>query len=631
MNFGPVNPAQVVVDADGTPRSPVYGDVYHARAGALAQARHVFLHGNELPQRWRRQRRFTVLETGFGLGHNFLATWQAWRESPHRSERLDFISIERHPLRRDDLARVHAGRHDAAMQSLVQALVAAWPPLTPDVHVLDFDGGRVRLLLVLADVAAAMPEIVAAVDAFYLDGFAPARNPQMWDARLLARLGRLAAPGATVATWSVAREVRDGLTVAGFAVERAPGFAAKREMTVGRFAPRHSPRSPPGRRALPADRVAVIGAGLAGAGVARALAAQGLTVQVFEADAAPARHTSGNPAGLFHGIVHRDDGPHARWLRAAALRMQQLLAPLVAQDAVAGGFGLLRGESQMALEAMHALLLQQALPPDWVQAVRTDRGPAWLYPGGGWAAPADVVAAWLAQPGIELQTTAEVLALAPADAGWRLLGRDRRVLAEADAVVLANAADAAKLCADTLPWPALQRVRGQISVLSSGGPTVPVPLADAGYVLRLPDQRLLFGATAQPGDEEPACRDADHAENLATLLRLTGWQAPPGLALQGRVGWRVLTPDRMPLLGPVPASGDGEAGRAAVLQPRDVARIPGLYCAIAYGSRGLTQAALAGEVLASWISGAAMPLPARLLDAVDDARFVARFNRKSAS
>ena len=625
--FGPVAAGTLDFGEDGTPRSPHYGDVYHARAGAWAQAEHVFLRGNGLLKRWQGRRRFTVLETGFGLGNNFLATWHAWRKSAQRPERLDFISIEKHPLRHDDLALAHRGRHEPEAQPLADALLAAWPPLTPDIHTLLFDGGRVRLLLAFADIAAVLPELGASVDAFFLDGFAPARNPQMWDARALSRLARLAAPEATVATWSVARDVRDGLAAAGFIVERAPGFGGKREMTVGRFAPRHVPAPAPGRRPAGARRIAVVGAGIAGAGVARALSREGAAVEVFEAETAPARHASGNPAGLFHGIVHREDGPHARWLRAAALRMQQLLRPLFEQGQVEGAFGLLRAERERPLQEMQRLLTAQHLPPDWVQAIETERGPGWLYPGGGWCSPASLAQAWLGLPGVALRCGRRVDSLQASAQGWNLVDAQGRVLGEADAVVLANASDGPRLVGDQVTWE-LQRQRGQVSLLGTDGPALPVPVADAGYALRLKDQRLLFGATSQADDDDPACRDSDHVHNLAVLERLTQWQPAPGTALEGRVGWRLQTPDRMPLLGPVPA--EAAEGRRP-LQPRDIERRPGLYAAFAYGSRGLTQAALAGEVLAAWLTGAAMPVPARLLDAVDCARFAARLNRKSAS
>ena len=150
MKTAAIVPAEVDFDQHDAPYSPLFGDLYHARAGALAQARHVFLGGNGLPQRWQGRASFVILETGFGLGSNFLATWDAWRADPQRCERLSFISIEKHPLRREDLARAHSA---SPLATQAAELIASWPPLTPDLHQLEFEGGRVRLLLCLGDVA----------------------------------------------------------------------------------------------------------------------------------------------------------------------------------------------------------------------------------------------------------------------------------------------------------------------------------------------------------------------------------------------------------------------------------------------------------------------------------------------
>ena len=170
MSFEPVREARIDFSEPGLPRSPEFGDIYHPRTGALLQAEHVFLHGSGLPQRWRGRSSFVILETGFGLGNNFLATWQAWRHDPERSDRLWFISVDKHPPRRDDLARIH---RDSPLADLATELLAAWPPATPDFHRIDLDQGRVRLLLAWADIAQALPEIVARVDAFYLDARRP--------------------------------------------------------------------------------------------------------------------------------------------------------------------------------------------------------------------------------------------------------------------------------------------------------------------------------------------------------------------------------------------------------------------------------------------------------------------------
>ena len=248
MKTSPIVDARIERSAEGLPYSARFGDVYHPRSGALEQAGHVFLGGNGLPQRWAARDRFVIAETGFGLGNNFLATWAAWRADPQRSERLDFVSVELHPPTRDDIA---AWPRDAQTAALAHELAAQWPPLVQGLHRLAFDDGRVRLHLAFGDAARWVPEWVARVDAFFLDGFAPDRNPAMWDERLLKALARLAAPGATAATWSAARSVRDGLTTAGFTVNKSPGSGGKRDITTARFEPpRHAPRSTAG---APAD------------------------------------------------------------------------------------------------------------------------------------------------------------------------------------------------------------------------------------------------------------------------------------------------------------------------------------------------------------------------------------------
>jgi tRNA 5-methylaminomethyl-2-thiouridine biosynthesis bifunctional protein len=683
----------------------------------------VFLAGNQLPARWAHRDRFTVLDTCFGGGHKFLATWAAWQQDADRCKRLFYLAIEPRPPRRDQLAGWHAGTPLAALATM---LAAQWPPLTPDLHVIDLAGGRLRLLLALGDITNVLPEWVASVDAFYLDGPAAEPSQAAWDARRLRRLPRLAAPGATLAarsrvaalqhqmpaaalqtgmpavalqTGQHAAALPDGLaaaalpqalTAAGFTLQTLRGTTDRAAFTAAVFAPRFMPPAPPGRQALAGVKtVAVVGAGLAGAAVARALAAQGLAVQVFDRRDGPARETSGNPGGLFHGIVHGHDGPHARWLRSAALRTEQVLRPLVDGGLVDGAVaGLLRGEQAQGLPAMQALLDRLGLPADYVQAwpaALRGGGAAWFYPGGGWVAPAALCAHWLAAPGISTRFDTAVQALLPHGKGWQLQGAEGRWLATVDAVVLCSAADIGRLLAspaaaagtvlgddtvlgDGTPLPRsaihhhLHRVRGQITVLAAatpGLPALPLPLADTGYALTLADGRLLCGASAQPegrdsaADHDEGLRPADHAHNLATLARLTGWVAGGSTTpLAGRVAWRQQSDDRLPLLGPVPAlwaegligngNGNGHGhghghGHGptppAVTAPRPVQarlvpRQAGLYVFTALGSRGISHAALGGEVLAAWINGDPVPAPASLLDALDPARFIARTARR---
>ena len=644
----PIRPARIAFTAEGVPFAPDFDDIYHPHAGALPQAQHVFLGGNGLPERWQGREEFTILETGFGLGNNFLATWAAWRSDPRRPRRLYFISIEKHPLRRDDLARVH---HQHPEPVLAAELIAHWPALTPNLHRLSFDGGQVILLLALGDVTAWMPELSAQVDSFYLDGFAPARNPHMWDGRVLKALGRLAAPGATAATWSAARAVREGLARSGFKVESASGLAGKRDMTVAHFEPPFPARKAPafigsGRHER---RVVIVGAGLAGCSAAYALAAQGFECVLLDRHPAPAQAASGNPAGLFHGIVNADDGTHARFNRSAALHTERLLRALRARHSIAGGFdGLLRVD-QSAPEAMQALLDAQGLGPDYLRAVDSDEASslagldlnssAWHYPGGGWLRPGDYARALLDDsPGAaSWRGGIEVAALRRSGRDWELLDAQGARIISAPRVLLANAQDLRRLVPQALV--PTSPVRGQLTRLRADIPGLRLPrlpLAGAGYVLPAHEGWTLCGATTQPDDDDPAVRKSDHLHNLQQLARLTGSSIDVDMnELQGRVAWRCVSPDRLPLIGPVPALAvPGNAAGATsprLDQPRFVPRLEGLYMYTALGSRGITWAALGAELLASWISASPFPVEASLRDATDAARFVSRQARKASA
>src|SRR5882762_4292175 len=306
----PLIPARLEFAADGTPWSEEFGDVYHSAAGGPAQARHVFLAGNRLPERWAGRERCVILETGFGLGLNFLATWQAWRRDPARCGKLHFVSVEKHPFTLSDLRVVHSRYPE--FEAEAAQLHAAWPMLVPGAHRLELDAGRIVLTLFFSDIKL-LRDLRLAADAIYLDGFSPARNPDMWSHALLRAVSRLAAPGATAATWSVAASVRAALESAGFAVEKAAGFGNKKEMLLARTIRKANFASTPRRNAV------VIGAGVAGAAICERLCARGWQVRLMERHAIPAQEASGNHAGSFHPLVAPDDSIFARLTRAGFL------------------------------------------------------------------------------------------------------------------------------------------------------------------------------------------------------------------------------------------------------------------------------------------------------------------------
>lgn len=646
----------------GTPRSLDYGDIYHPTGGAQEQARHVFLEGNGLPHRWQGRRHFAVLETGFGLGHNFLATWAAWRADPRRSRHLHYVSLEQHPPTCEDLARVHG---PLTTRDPTHALIDAWPPMLSGLHVLELqsdEAGTVRLTLAWGDARSLLPQLVGHFDAFFLDGFAPSANPELWDPRLLRALGRMAAPEATASTWSVARVVRDGLRTAGFEVSKAPGLGAKREMTVAHFRPRSVPQTPPGRHCGPWSgerQVVIIGAGLAGACAAQTLARMGWTCTVLEAEREPAQGASGNPAGLFHSVIHRADGVHARLHRHAALHAARHYGTLIGQGAVpgevdglltvrtpdvadaqavrpkgygqglAGGLGSTTGPSfEPSLDQLDGYARMLSLQEASSRAGVCLCGPAIEFMQGGWVDPSAVVRHALATPGVNFRADARAYALhqpVGEDPSWRVLDDAGSTLARAPWVVLAAGVGLPVLTDAMRPVLAglgpLETTRGQVTWFASSG-ALKRPVTGHGYAVFLQDGRLLCGAGALVDGKQE-----DHEWNLERLKVLTGLQPAEGTAVHGRVSSRLQTVDRLPLIGPAPLSALPSATRQD--QVRFIPRQQGLFIVGALGSRGLIWAPLAAQMLAAWMEGTPMPLEADLLDALDPARWQVRQARQT--
>ena len=555
MNTAPIRPAVIDHDADGTPRSREHDDIYHPRAGALAQARHVFLDGDHLPSRWRGRDRFVVLETGFGLGNNFLATRAAWRDDPQRCRHLHFVSIESAPPSRADLAAV---RRDVSLQPLADELVERWPPSTWNLHRLAFDDGAVELLLAFGDVSAWLPQLSASVDAFFLDGFAPARNPEMWDARLFKAMARIAAPQASIATWTAARSVRDDLRSAGFDVSLAPGSNGKRDITRAVFAPRFQPRSAPRSRHPPVlasghdengqenEPVVIVGAGLAGCALAAALAENGRASLLVERGTEIAAEASGNVAGLFHGVVHAADGRHARFLRAAAFAAGDAVSRARSRHGIAGSVdGLLRVVPDAGADAapLQAVIDRLGLPGDYVRALSAPAASelagvpiasaAWHFLQGGWVDPRALARSWLADAGplATLRLGSAIGALRRIDGRWTLVDPEGRTLVSASTVVLCNGSGALDGGA-VMKWP-VRRQRGQVSSVDArdcAGDSVPrLPIAGSGYVLPETSGRVWFGSTSQWDDDDGAVRDSDHRENLERWSRLVDTAVAPGL------------------------------------------------------------------------------------------------------
>ncbi len=590
MPYCPIVPAELTLDGNGIPYAPAYEDCYFSASGGLEQARHVFLAGNDLPHRWQ-DRDFVILETGFGLGLNFLCTLQAWQALP--GHHLHYVAVEKHPFQLDDLKELHARWPELA--PFAAELQAQWPLPLPGLHRLDF--GNATLTLGFGDAATLLPQLTLSADAIYLDGFAPAKNPDMWSDTLFAALAKLAAPGATLASWSVFDDMMFRLARAGFRLEKRPGFGTKRYMLAG-LRPGEQKSAPAGRRSR--RRIAVIGAGIAGASVAHALHRRGHRVTVFEAEGLPAQGASGNLAGVFRPLPSLDDSRLSRLLRAGFLHGRRLLDALPAvRQGRTGVLHIARDEKHEATQRAVAV----SLPPTFCRFVEREEASAlagwpvemggWWFPQGGWINPPSFVRALLA--GIEVRY------------GQRI---DRLEAIDADDVVLANGIGAASLVPDH-PLP-IRAGRGLVSHIPAGAtPAFDIVATRLGYVTPLVDGIRCAGATMQADDLDPGPRLADHIENLHRLdMALPGFgkHLDPS-RLEGRVSFRPMSPDRLPIVGPLSASG-------------------GLWVIDGFGARGLVFASICAELLASQIGAEPLPLEADLAAALSAARFSGRTPRQ---
>ncbi|AOE83932.1 bifunctional tRNA (5-methylaminomethyl-2-thiouridine)(34)-methyltransferase MnmD/FAD-dependent 5-carboxymethylaminomethyl-2-thiouridine(34) oxidoreductase MnmC [Pseudomonas sp. TCU-HL1] len=641
--------AQLDWDEQGQPLSREFDDVYFSPASGIDETHHVFLDGNDLSRRFAELPaggRFCIGETGFGTGLNFLCAWQLFEQCAPADARLQFVSVEKFPLTRDDLRRALALWPQLA--PLATQLLDQYVAVHPGFQHFSLAGGRVLLTLLVGDALDCLPELDARFDAWFLDGFAPAKNPDMWSPALFAQLARLSGPGTTLATFTSAGFVRRALKEAGFAIKRTPGFGKKWEMSRGRFegqAPDDSkpwyarPNFAPERR-----EALIIGAGLAGCASAASLAARGWQVTLLERHDAPAREASGNPQGVLYLKLSAHGTPLSRLILSGFGHTRRLL-----QRLEQGREWQACGVLQLAFDAKEAqrqARLAEAFPPDLLHSLDQHQAQALagvelpagglFYPEAGWVHPPALCQLLSKHPNIRLITHSEALELRREDGLW--CARDgERTLAAVPVAVLAGAAEVLRF-----PQAAglqLKRIRGQISRLPATAESVGLGtvLCAEGYVAPPRDGEHTLGASFDFHSTDLTPTVSEHAGNLQLLeeispdlgRRLHAVELDPA-RLEGRAAFRCTTPDYLPIVGPL-ADAEAFAEAYAVLakDARQVPQVPapwydGLYVNSAHGSRGLITAPLSGELLAAWLDGEPLPVPRTVAEACHPNRFALR-------
>lgn len=648
------SPDPVVSARDGgTPWSERFEDTYFDSDNGLEESRHVFLGGCALPDQWANQNRFVIGELGFGTGLNFLAAWKLWRRTAPRHSVLHYLSVDQFPLTAHEIAACLEQWPELAQ--LKSELIESYPDLQPGMHRVFLDDDRVVLTLIFEHVETALQSIDVKVDAWFLDGFAPSKNPDMWQPAIFGEMARLSKPGARVATFTVAGHVRRDLEAAGFDVKKRGGVGKKREVLAGSFNGEASQTTvepwfatPPGFGGS-SPRVAIVGGGLAGAHTAHAFARRKCTVTLFDQRSKLASEASSVPAAVFMPRLTAGDSVDGAYFAAAWRFALQLIKDLqVGQSTellhACGVVQLAHSQAKMnRLEKIiqgkalssQAMQLVSALEATDIAKVSIDQGGIY-FRDGGWVKSEDLC--------LHLANDADhhmgcsVAKCRYDDGVWVLHGHDGVDIGVADIVVVANGLNA-KHMDQTSHLPLTARL-GQLSRVEPSDESLSLScvLVGESHVTPRIDEHHIIGATFDHiedkylGDPNPApSRDAD-IRNLGAARQFLpnvfdNSDAAPD---QSWTGLRCTTPDHLPIAGPVPDHdsymsdfSDIRHGRHWVEYP-DAHYHPGLYALTGLGARGLVTAPLAAELIASQALGEPLPIPRTLANALHPGRFTIR-------
>ena len=638
-----LNSAHIYFNEQNTPVSKQFDDVYFSNQDGLLETEYVFLEGNRLWQSWQdcKNEHFVIAETGFGTGLNFFATLQLFEQfqkqfPQHKLKRLFFLSFEKFPLEKVVLAKTH--QLYPQFQKVSEQLVNNWHPTISGCQRIHF--ASITLDLWFGDVAEQLPALGdymhQKIDAWFLDGFAPSKNPEMWQQSLYNNMALFSKTNATFATFTAASAVRKGLQQAGFKVEKRKGFGKKRECLAGQLdliaedkiqIPWYLPQA-----ASKTDDVAIVGGGIASLFTALSLIERGSKVTIYCEDEALALNASGNKQGAIYPQLSDDDKRNIRFYIHAfyyALQRIHQFEKLISFEHKLCGVALCAYNQRSALkinkitefnwpqELYYPLEAQQleekvGLPLNCAGA---------FIPLGGWLAPRQFVQnafTFLQQQGLEIKTKQQIINLAQQDNSW-LLQNDQQQSFKHSVVVLANGHKLTQFT-QTQELP-LYPVRGQVSHIPTTEKLsqLKTVLCYDGYLTPVDEEQAhhCIGASHKRDNQERYFSEEEQQENQAKIqhnLAQDWTQDVDTSANEGRVGVRCSVRDRIPVLGNVSNFEQQRQEYKNIFNLRrrkefipNATYYSNLYLVGALGSRGLTSAPILGETLASLIYGDPLP------------------------
>lgn len=596
-----LKPASLQWSEDGVLKNADFDDIYFQRKQGVAESDYVFLEKNRLRERFSGAKDvFRIAELGFGTGLNFLLTAQLWRETAPPDARLFYVSAEKHPLLPEDLKKIHDFWPE--LRTFAAPLQEQYPPLIEGFHHLHFQDDRIHLILLFGDVKDTLPDLTGSFDAWYLDGFSPEKNPEMWDEKLFPLIAAHTKPGGTLSTFSAARSVLDNLEKSGFKTEKIKGYGVKRVMTVAQM---------PDALAQPEKEkrgVTILGAGISGASAAYALAQKGYKVTIIDRQPAPAQETSGNPVSIACQKMTLDISPAGTFNQHGFFYTRALVTALKLPSW--NPCGVIHIDMSEEDSDRHKKLAQRG------EADGHLRYEGGLYqPLAGFLSPAELCRALLSHPNITAKYSTSISSLE--DAG-------------SDIVVIALG-HGSKDFKET-EWLPLHSLRGQLTFLKPTKQSEKISrvICHEGYITPPVGDLQYIGATFQKEEPDvPMLRREDHLENMGNLEKNI-----PGLGFSesdiegGRAGYRSTTPDRLPAVGACPDQPSfTEASRTRRPGRREYEPgkyIDGIYLSTGFGSHGVSATTLSGEIVACLISGDPLPVPESLMEYLLPERFILR-------
>ena len=552
---------------DGVPASKDYDDIYFSVDGGLAETAAVFLQGCDLPNAWVDTEVFTIGELGFGSGLNFLAAWDVWQQTAKPSQQLHFLSIEAHPWTVQDLQK--ALSHFPELKPLWEQLIQIWPGQVKGLHRIHLD--NVHLTLFHMGAENALDVMDGQVNAWFLDGFSPSKNPHMWSDAIFKSIASLSTSHARLATFTVAGHVRRGLSEAGFNVEKKTGFGRKRERLEAVYSKpvrahsQHNQQPP-----------IIIGGGIAGASVAKAFIRRGIKPILIDPETNLASAASGNPCALVMPRLDLQDRPESRFFLSAylyAARQYQEtnavlktgICQIAKSDNEAKRFEKLISQSPLPSHHMQDVSRQDTEQLTGIPLCEHKSG--LYFPQALLVNPKQIIDNWL-QNCIRIQH--KVTAINKIGDTWQVLGNNAQTLVQSQTVFICAGANILDLTSLDVRF-----TRGQICWGNSN--TVPnISLISEGYAAPY-SAGILLGATHAHVDagQNNAIRVDETRENISQYEALTG-QKIEDTDWQARTAVRVTTKDTLPISG----------------QIKD-----GLYVMSGLGARGFMMAPLLGEAL----------------------------------